>query len=106
MAAELAVRHADDVIGLARVVKDEDRVDLDLAASPLQSDHGRVADALVADEDLLDVAGVHLRAVRHDQHVLLAALEGQEALRVHDSVVTGAIPAVLSTASVASGRSQ
>ena len=60
-----------------------------------ESDDGGVADARVADEDLLDVVGVHLRAVRHDEHVLLAALEGEEAIRVQLAVVAGAIPAVL-----------
>ncbi len=95
MATELAVRLAHDLIGLVVLSQDQDGVDLDIALGPLESDDGRVTHAWVAGEDLLDVVGMHLGAVRHHEHVLLAPLEREEAVRVEDSVVAGVIPAFL-----------
>ena len=61
----------------------------------LEADDGGVPHAGVGDQHLLDVVRVDLGAVGHDEHVLLAALERQEALGVEHAVVAGVVPAVL-----------
>ena len=56
--------------------------------------HDGLVDALVGHEQPLDVGRDHLLAVGEDQQFLLAAGDGEEAVRVERAQVAGVEPAV------------
>ncbi|MDD9985441.1 MAG: hypothetical protein OXQ31_04130 [Spirochaetaceae bacterium] len=91
MLAQPLVGAPDDGGGFLRLLQQEDGVHLRSAVG-IQPDHGRVGDRRVGLQHLLHVLGIDVAAVGQDDHVLLAALDVEVALRVQEALVAGLVP--------------
>jgi hypothetical protein len=91
---ESGVGLANDGLGHERIVEQEDRMDTKPGTSRPTDDAG-IGQARVERQCGFDILGVDLLPIRQGDHVLLAALEGQQPLGRQHAEVAGVVPAVV-----------